>query len=123
MKNVRFLMMAITLLFAMSVSTQVVAQNKKKLLKQANKGIGEVQALVSTYYLRGIEGFEKDVEQATFWAKKAEEMLEKQWVKETLWPDARKRECRQLYQKAANKGHAKAKQALNRTYKTKTIVL
>ena len=29
MKNVRFLIMAITLLFAMSVSTQVVAQDKK----------------------------------------------------------------------------------------------
>ena len=73
MKNVRFLIMAITLLFAMSVSTQVVAQDKKKLLKEANKGVGEVQALVSTYYLRGIEGFEQDIEQATFWAKKVEE--------------------------------------------------
>ena len=85
MKNVRFLMMAITLLFAMSVSTQVVAQNKKKLLKQANKGIGEVQALVSTYYLRGIEGFEKDVEQATFWAKKAEESANAGSVGAQIW--------------------------------------
>ena len=42
-------------------------------MKEANKGVGEVQALVSTYYLRGIEGFEQDIEQATFWAKKVEE--------------------------------------------------
>ena len=62
MKKFRFLVMAFTLLFAISIPTQVVAQNKK-LIKKAENGSGEAQALLSTYYFKGIEGFDRDIEQ------------------------------------------------------------
>ena len=44
-------------------------------------------------------------------------MLQRRWVYETLRPDLRMQQCRQLYQMAANMGHAQAKQALNRMYR------
>ena len=75
MKKLRFLMMAFTLLFAISIPTQLVAQNKK-LIKEAKDGNGEAQAMLSTYYFKGIEGFDRDIEQAKFWAGKAEESAE-----------------------------------------------
>ena len=71
MKKVRFLMMAIAWAFVMCVPTQGIAQNKK-LLKEAENGSGEAQALLATYYFNGTEGFEKDIEQAKFWAREAE---------------------------------------------------
>ena len=55
MTKFRFLMMAFTLLFAISIPTQLVAQNKK-LIKEAKGGNGEAQAMLSTYYFKGIEG-------------------------------------------------------------------
>lgn len=44
-------------------------------------------------------------------------MVQKRWVKETLLPSVRVQLYRQLYQEAARKGHEKAKQALNNSYK------
>lgn len=43
-------------------------------------------------------------------------MLEKRWVFETLRPDYRKKQVRELYQWAAGKGSKPAQQALNRVY-------
>ena len=72
MKKVRFLMMAIAWAFVMCVPTQVVAQNKK-LLKEAENGSGEARVALATYYFKGIEGFEKDIEKAKYWTQKVVE--------------------------------------------------
>lgn len=98
MKKFRFLVMAFTLLFAISIPTQVVAQNKK-LIKKAENGSGEAQALLSTYYFKGIEGFDRDIEQAKFWAKEAETSAQKGSWEAQVWLVARLYQGDQLYRK------------------------
>ena len=101
MTKFRFLMMAFTLLFAMSIPTQLLAQNKK-LIKEAKDGSGEAQAMLSTYYFKGIEGFDRDIEQAKFWAGKAEESARNGSWEAQAWLVSRLFHGDQVYRKNLN---------------------
>jgi len=101
MTKFRFLMMAFTLLFAMSIPTQLLAQNKK-LIKEAKDGSGEAQAMLSTYYFKGIEGFNRDIEQAKFWAGKAEESARNGSWEAQAWLVSRLFHGDQVYRKNLN---------------------
>lgn len=101
MRKFRFLMMAFTLLFAISIPTQLVAQNKK-LIKEAKDGNGEAQAMLSTYYFKGIEGFDRDIEQAKFWAGKAEESARNGSWEAQAWLVSRLFHGDQVYRKNLN---------------------
>lgn len=94
-------MMAFTLLFAISIPTQLVAQNKK-LIKEAKDGNGEAQAMLSTYYFKGIEGFDRDIEQAKFWAGKAEESARNGSWEAQAWLVSRLFHGDQVYRKNLN---------------------
>lgn len=101
MTKFRFLMMAFTLLFAMSIPTQLLAQNKK-LIKEAKDGSGEAQAMLSTYYFKGIEGLDRDIEQAKFWAGKAEESARNGSWEAQAWLVSRLFHGDQVYRKNLN---------------------
>lgn len=88
MTKFRFLMMAFTLLFAMSIPTQLVAQNKQ-LIKDAENGSGAAQSTLVMYYFKGIEGFEKDMEKAKYWAIKTQESAQAGSWEAQAWVAAR----------------------------------
>ena len=112
MEKMRFLLLAIALLFAISLPMQLVAQNDK-LLKEAENGSGEAQAKLATYYFKGIEGFERDVEKCKYWTAKAQESAQAGSWEAQAWLAARMFLGDQMYFKNVNYAKQWADVAMN----------
>ena len=67
MKQVNLLVLVLFI----AMGTQSVFAQNKKLLKAAQNGNTEAIANLASCYYRGLDGFEKNEEQANYWANKA----------------------------------------------------
>lgn len=84
MKKEKLLMMVVNMVFAISISTHAIAQDKK-LLKDAEKGkVEAIKALVNNYWF-GSNGFELNKEQAEFWANKIVDLSRAGNLEAQMW--------------------------------------